>query len=151
MSEAPGRATCLDTSVWVKVWLPEDGSEAAHDLVAGLLERDWVLLAPPTLAYEVASVLRGKARRGILSEEAALAAWAAFQQVPVRVESAANLPERAWALARRLALPTCYDAAFLAAAGRHPFVTADRVLQEACRAAPDLRVVDLAQARETLF
>ena len=75
----------------------------------------------------------------------------AFRQDPVRVEWEADLPERTGDLARRLALPTAYDAALLAAAGRHPFVHADHVLQEACRADPDLCVMDLTRARETLF
>jgi predicted nucleic acid-binding protein len=36
-----------------------------------------------------------------------------------------DLADRAWTLARRLSLPTLYDAAFLAAAGGQAFWAAD--------------------------
>jgi len=147
----PMLEVCLDTSVWMKLWLPEEGSDLAHDLLATLAERDCTLIAPPTLAYEVASVLRVQVHRHILGADAAAAVWSAFRRYPLQVEAAPDLPDRAWVLASRLRLPTAYDAAFLCAAGSRPFVTADRALQEACRGDPEVSVLDLAAARTALF
>lgn len=151
MAERPSRAVCLDTSVWVKLWLPEPFSDLVYDLFSSLLDQDWTLIGPPTLPYEVASVLRGKVRSRVLSEAGAQETWAAFRRYPLTIDTAVDLPDRTWAVATRLQLPTAYDAAFLAAAGSRPFVTADRVLLDACRGDRDVHVVDLTVAQSTLL
>lgn len=107
---------CLDTGVWIKFLVAEEPaglSDAAAQLVRRALTSD--RLAAPAFGWtEVGSVLRKKMRQGILWPEQAEDLWVRFGQLPIEYIDARELHGRAWEIAERYALPTLYDAAFLA-------------------------------------
>ena len=142
---------CIDTSVWVKLWLPEDDSPLAYALLDRLADQPFRLVGPPILPLEVASVLRTGVRRNLLTDAQASAAWASFRIYPIDIDADPGLPDRAYTLARRLNLPTAYDAAFLATCSGRPLViTADRALYTACQPWPELQVIALHGALSAL-
>ena len=122
---------CLDSSIVVKVLTPENGSGAAS-----LLAQDaTALYAPPFAWAEVGSTLRKKVRVGALDDRAAEQAWEAFGALGVIFAHSEAIKTRAWEIASDFALPTLYDAAFLAVAelapgGPMPFWTADYAFVE---------------------
>lgn len=107
---------CIDASVLLKLVVEEPGS----DLVDRLWE-EWVIssipiLVPALVQYEVATVLRDRARRGQLSEALARSALsAALNMEGLEVVNSVDVHLRAWELALRLGLST-YDATYLALA-----------------------------------
>lgn len=126
---------CLDTNVFLK-WLSVAGEEHASKAVS-LIERSHELIIVPPFAWaEVGSALRKKVRMRAMTEDEMDKAWRAFVDLGVRFMNIEALAERAWQLAKELALPTLYDASFLAVAelapdGPCPFWTADeRLVQE---------------------
>lgn len=106
----------IDASMMLKLLLPEEGSEAVHDLWREWIERDAEITAPSLLAYEVVSVLRNKVFRRELAPEAGDAAIAAFVSQEVSLLHPHGIEETTWALAHRWNLATAYDAAYLALA-----------------------------------
>lgn len=142
----PERLLCLDTSVFVKYLTPDEHEERAQALVEEALLRDASLVAPAFLWTELGSVLRKKARQHLLTPEEARGLWEAFLELPIQELDGGALRARAWALADAYALPTLYDAAFLACAelapqllarsGSGEFWTADAALLDALAVAP---------------
>lgn len=117
---------CLDTSVIVKLLVPEPLSGAAAALVTGTTE----VVAPAFVWAEVGNVLTERVRRGALRSEEAAAAWEALLRLGVSWLQTDGVMRRAWEMAGEFGLPTLYDAAFLAVAelapgGPYPFWTAD--------------------------
>ncbi len=110
------RGVVIDASVMLKLLLPEEGSEAVRGLWREWIERDAEITAPFLLACEVVSVLRNKVFRRELPPEAGDAAIAAFLGQAVSLLHPHGIEDTAWALARRLNLPTAYDAMYLALA-----------------------------------
>lgn len=108
------RVVCLDTSVLVKYLTPEEGEEAATDLVLGALQGEVSLIAPALAWAEVGSVLRKKLRAGLLETAEAQGLWAAFLKLPIEFVDMPALRTRAWEIAGQHGLATLYDAAFLA-------------------------------------
>jgi predicted nucleic acid-binding protein len=107
---------CIDASVLIKLVVEEAGS----DLVDRLWE-EWILssvqvFAPVLVRYEVAGLLRERARRRKLSEALARSALsAALNMEGIELVDSVDLHLRAWELADRLDLGT-FDATYLALA-----------------------------------
>ena len=126
---------CIDAGVLIKLVVEEPGS----DLVDRLWE-EWIInsipvLAPALVRYEVAGVLRDRARRGKLSEALARSALsAALNMEGLEVVNSVDMHLRAWELALRLGLRT-YDATYLALAEMRncELWTADRRLYRSVR------------------
>jgi predicted nucleic acid-binding protein len=107
---------CLDTGVWIKYLVVEEPpqlTEAAVRLVDRALAGER-LVAPGFAWAEVGSVLRKKVRFGVLAAQDAAGLWTRFLSLPIDYVEAPDLRGRAWEIAERYALPTLYDAAFLA-------------------------------------
>jgi len=107
---------CLDSSVLVKLLTPEPGSAAAAEVVAAASD----LFVPEFAWAEVGSALRKKVRTGALTLEQADRAWEALSALGLTFVAEAEVRSRAWGLAVEYALPTLYDAAFLAVAELAP-------------------------------
>lgn len=108
---------CLDTGVWIKLLVIEELALylAARRLLARALATGRLIL--PAFAWaEVGSVLRKKIRQGAVTPDEAAAQWSRFGDLPIEFTDSAALRSRAWEIARQYALPTLYDAAFLACA-----------------------------------
>ena len=120
----------------MKLLVEEDGSEQAHALAERLYSEGRPVIAPAWTWAEVGSVLRKKARGGYLGGLELGHAWDTFRAYPVLYLDSPELRETAWTLAERFALPTLYDATFLAcieivAPETGEFWTADRALLRA--------------------
>lgn len=75
--------------------------------------------------------LRQKVARRLLSAEDVDMLWGEFSELPIEYLGGPELQRRTWEVAKRYALPTLYDAAFLACAeltGAPELWTADRAL-----------------------
>jgi predicted nucleic acid-binding protein len=109
------RRLVVDTSVAVKFYLPEKGSESAEVLLeasgAGALD----LIAPSTILAEGHNAIYRQARRGDITPEDAHAAWADLFHAPVYTYAPEDLIERADALYHESGA-LIYDALFLALA-----------------------------------
>jgi len=108
---------CLDTSVLMKLLVPEEGhlqARAVFDRIRGTGS----LIALPSVAWvEVGNALRKKVRQGLIEPDECQAQWAAFRHLPMaRFVETSDIAERAWDIAAMFSLNTLYDAAFLAVA-----------------------------------
>ena len=115
----------------VKGLVEEEGSAQAGLLIARGLAGQEQLVAPSWCWAEVGTTLRQKASRRLLSGEDADRLWAGFAELPIDYVGGPELQRWTWEVAKRHALPTLYDAAFLACAeltGAQEFWTADRAL-----------------------
>jgi phosphoserine phosphatase len=123
---------CVDSSVLVKLLTGEPGSEAAVAVVTDATD----LVVPAFAWAEVGSALRKKVRMGEIDARQAQRAWDDLLSLDLRYLQRPALMTRTWQLAESFALPTMYDAAFVAAAeqapgGPCPFWTADASLVRA--------------------
>jgi predicted nucleic acid-binding protein len=118
----------VDTSVAVKWFFPEDGSEAA----VALLDGEHRLLAPDLIYAEFGNVIWKKQRRGVFDAEAAATMVGQFRAMPLDVHASVNLIDHALALAIETGR-TVYDCLFAALAVREssPFITCDERLVNA--------------------
>jgi len=117
--------------VLIKRLVDEEGSAEAAVLVARGLVGPELLVAPGWCWAEVGTALRQKVARRLLSAEDAEMLWGDFSELPIEYLGGPELQRRTWEVAKRHALPTLYDAAFLACAeltGAPEFWTADRAL-----------------------
>lgn len=137
--------TCVvDASVLVKLFVPEEGSEAATALLAtaGVTRR----VAVPDLApVECANVLRTWVRRGRLTPDVARQSVGDLILLPLEVWPAEDLLPAAMHLALTQGI-TVYDALYVALADRLdcPLITADAALVRAIAATnPRVRPLDL--------
>lgn len=111
-------AYCLDTSVLVKVLVPEDGSDEANALLKRAISAGGRLVAPAFAWAEVGTVLRKKLRANLISEAEASTAWARFVSLSIEYLQDPKIPQFAWEISSKFQLPTMYDAAFLAVSQR---------------------------------
>ena len=107
---------CIDASVLIKLVVEEPGSDRVDRLWEGWIVSSTPILAPALVQYEVAGVLRERARRRQLSEALARSALsAALNMEGLEVVNSVDMYLRAWELASQLNLGT-YDATYLALA-----------------------------------
>ena len=127
--------TCLDSSVLLKLVVPEADTYEAERLWVATLAAGRLPVAPDFPWAEVGSALLRRERQGRLSAGLAAEAWGIFRDLPVVFIPERQLADRAWFLARRWKLATVYDAAFLAAGEEEgeeeEFWTADTRLVQA--------------------
>lgn len=122
-------ACVVDASVLIKVFLPEEGSEVATDLVHGS-EGDPAVRAIPDLAYlECTNTVWKWVRRGMLSAELARSSVLDLRALPLQAWPSHDLIVPALEVALSFDV-TVDDAAYLALAQtlNIPFITADEAL-----------------------
>ncbi len=107
---------CLDTNVFIKALVEEEPamSRAARELLETAIDNSDRLVAPAWAWAEVGSTLLKKVRTQELIPEDLSVLWAKFRRLPVEFFDSPQLRERAMELAWYYALPTLYDAGFLA-------------------------------------
>jgi predicted nucleic acid-binding protein len=126
---------CIDATVLIKLVVEEPGSDRVDRLWEEWILSSIPILAPALVQYEVAGVLRDRARRRQLSEALASSALsAALHMEGLEVVNSIDMHLRAWELALRLGLST-YDATYLALAETKncELWTADRRLYKSVR------------------
>lgn len=118
----------LDTSVIVKWFFQEEGSDRAEVFLEELELGTGQVVVPSLLFYETSNVLWLKRRDG-LQEEKAVAIWSELLELPLEVLDGMELVPRALALSFRLEVSP-YDSLFvvLAEALENDFITADITL-----------------------
>lgn len=138
------RTYCLDTSVLVKAFVPEEGSAEAMDLLREAVSSGSRLIAPAFAWAEVGTVFLKKIRAGLLTEAEASTAWDRFASLSIDYLQDTLVQRMAWDTSLRYQLPTMYDASFLAVCDRVTtespglleFWTADRRLLEDLGSSP---------------
>lgn len=123
-------AIVVDASVALKWVVAEDGSELARNLV-----KSETLVAPDLLWAECANALWVMARRKLISQASAAAAFAAIEATPIRIVPTQLHAAAAQSIAFDLD-HTVYDCLYLAVAlaERATFVTADSAFVKAASA-----------------
>ena len=123
-------SVCIDASLAISWFLPEDLSERAYTLREGWVGTGVELIAPPILAAEVPSTLRQAVYRGRINADEGDEAFAAFLDIPIRIIQPEGLLQRAWDIGKRANAPRLYDVFYVALAEieRCELWTADRRL-----------------------
>jgi predicted nucleic acid-binding protein len=118
---------CVDASVVLKLVLDEDDSPLAHLVWRGWWAEGMKPIAPPLLPYEIATSIRKRAHRRLITQAEADVAFSSFEQLAVAYVQPQGLIKRAFALATNLRRPTVYDCLYLATAQTYgcDFWTAD--------------------------
>ncbi len=121
---------CVDSSVLLKLVLPEPDSGLAEALWRGALAEDRRTVAPALLDFEVTAVLRKHVQRGALSHDLAMRALEQALAFGVETLTFPGMHQRALALAQRFGHVSAYDAHYLALAQELdcPFWTANHRL-----------------------
>ncbi len=124
---------CVDSSLALKLFLPEADSQRAQNLWERWMEMDAEIVAPPLFLFEVTSVLCRKVTRDLLTLEEAQQIFSLLQGEPWRFAYLPGLHERALTLAVRFRQSQVYDAHYLALAEAMAceFWTADERLYRA--------------------
>jgi predicted nucleic acid-binding protein len=104
----------LDSSVLVKLFIREEGSDAAARLVADRVEANDPIVAPSWAWAEVGSALARRLRAPAVAARDANALWHGFLGLPIVYVDDRAIRDRAWEIARAFDMPTLYDAAFMA-------------------------------------
>jgi len=126
----------LDTSVTVKWFLQEDGTDRAEVFLRELEQGTGSAIVPSSMFYEFSNVLWVK-RRGGLAEETAAAIWTELIQLPLEVVDGIDYLPQALSFSFRHEVSP-YDAVFVVIAQglECEFVTADgplwRKVHESC-------------------
>jgi len=106
---------CLDSSVLIKVLVPEDLSPLASELMRRIIVNQQLIILPPFAWAEIGSILRKKIIRKEIKALEAASLWHEYTRFPgIRYMDNELILERSWIISRALALPTLYDSAFLA-------------------------------------
>lgn len=108
---------CLDTSVLLKLFFPEEDTEKAHLLMQGIAEANQIIVLPTFAWAEFGSVVRKKIRAREIKPDTAEELWQLFLQYPgIEYLDGHYIREKSWLISSQFDLPTIYDAAFLATA-----------------------------------
>lgn len=108
---------CVDASLVVR-FLVDPDNQTVQALWDQWFQEGYVFVAPSLLHYEVLNALFQYERHGKLSAQATSEALTASLKIPIRLYSEFELHREALQLARRFALPACYDAHYVALAER---------------------------------
>jgi len=107
---------CADASLVIKLIVAEPDSDQALRLWQSWLQACQTICAPQLLTYEVASSLRRRVWRGMLTPQEAASALEDFLALDVTLTDPVGLGKRALELADRFHRPNAYDAHYLALA-----------------------------------
>ena len=121
---------CVDSGIVLKLFLDEDDSHLAIQLLQEWMESGRQLVAPTLYPLEITSVLRKYVHRELISPDYGRDALQEALDIAVFVPEYAGIHMHAWDLAAQLNRPAAYDAHYLALA-QHlscDFWTADRRL-----------------------
>jgi len=127
----------VDANVAVKWYLPEEGEDAAAGVLRAGEQGEVRMLAPDLILPEVGNVLWIRHRRGDISRERVLSAWASFTEVDISLSGSGRLMDSALDIALRTGCAV-YDALYVALAEVHEteLVTADRKLVRTLEGTP---------------
>ena len=127
----------VDTSLAIKWIVYEADSPLAQTLLIGWATKNYFLMAPDLLIYEITNSLYKKVRKEEITYEAPIHALNTLMETSLYFEAIADekLSLRALDFARAFKLPATYDAHYLALAEREQceFWTADERLYNAVR------------------
>jgi predicted nucleic acid-binding protein len=134
-------AACVDASLVVRLLVGPEQQKLR------LLWERWTqenrdLVAPALIHYEIVNALYQYERHGRLSSEIVTEAFKASTKLPIRLYSDTDLNLKALLLARRFALPACYDAHYLALAehlGVELWTCDDRLVKKVGTDFPSIR------------
>jgi predicted nucleic acid-binding protein len=107
---------CVDASLVVAWYLPEEFSDRAFELKERWAGEGKELVAPVMLASEVPSALRQAVYRGRIFPGEGDEAFETFLDSPIRIVQPENLLSRAWEIAKAVNAPRLYDAFYIALA-----------------------------------
>ena len=135
-------AVVLDTSIAVKWVIAEHDRPQALRLRHIWAEADEDIIAPPIFRAELANALYQLAKRRVLSQAEAQAAYGMVEPA-VAIREPAGLALRALTVADRFALPAVYDSFYLALSDLEACEcwTADRRLVQAAGGWPRLHLL----------
>ena len=131
----PRSQVCVDANIIVALVTTEAQSKKVLALWAEWMSKDYRIVAPVLLRYEVTSAIRRKVYRGILKPEDARRILGEFLSLDVELIDSPNLTWRAFDLASLFNRPTTYDTHYLALAEMMDceFWTADERLYNAVK------------------
>ena len=131
----PRSQVCVDANIIVALVTTEAQSKKVLALWTEWMSKDYRIVAPVLLRYEVTSAIRRKVYRGILKPEDARRILGEFLSLDVELVDSPNLTWRAFDLAARFNRPTTYDTHYLALAEMMgcEFWTADERLYNAVK------------------
>ncbi|MEW6524538.1 MAG: type II toxin-antitoxin system VapC family toxin [Bacillota bacterium] len=109
---------CLDTSVIIKILLPEDDSDKATALINSVIQSRQVIVLPVFAWAEVGTVLLQRHRRGMLTAQEIDDLWSEFKQFPgIEYLGDEMIMDLTWKISQSFSMmTTLYDASFLAVA-----------------------------------
>ena len=119
-----------DSGILLATVLPEPISEQAKAIWRNWSEQNVQIAAPTLLHYEFVAVMRKSVYRATLTPQEGIEARDFLLSQPVQLFISANLLKRGYEFATQYALPTAYDAQYLAVAEhlQCDFWTADQSL-----------------------
>lgn len=107
---------CVDASVVVMWYTPEEGMECALALMDECTDAQIALVAPDCVLPEAASAIRRKVFRGTLDDDEGRVALGLPADAAIDVVPVPRFIWDAWVLAAQYNLPRLYDAYYLALA-----------------------------------
>lgn len=121
---------CIDASLALKWVLPEVYTDRAQELLRSWLVQGISLIAPTLSIHEIASALRNKVHRQIITMDEGFSVLNQIRGGNIELKYERELVENGWEMAGRLELPTAYDSFYLALAEQEgcEFWTADKNL-----------------------
>lgn len=108
---------CVDASLIVR-YLADPDNQKVRALWNQWFQEGRAFVAPSLIRYEVLNALFQYERHGKLSPQATSKALATSLKIPIRLYYDFELHHEALQVARRFALPACYDAHYVALAER---------------------------------
>jgi predicted nucleic acid-binding protein len=126
--------TVIDASFLLKLFLPEEKSDLAHQLWNSWIDDSVEITVPTLLMFEAASVIRNKVHRRIVEEDDASEIIERMKRMDMTLVYSDDLLDAAWEIGARLKSAALYDCFYLALADLldAPLWTADkRLYQEA--------------------
>jgi predicted nucleic acid-binding protein len=127
--------TTIDASFLLKLFLPEERSDKAHEIWSSWIENSVEVVAPTLIMFEAASVIRNKLHRKLINETDASEIIERMKRIDMTLVYTDELLESAWEIGSQLRVPVLYDCFYLALAQllKAPLWTADEKLYQAAR------------------
>lgn len=125
---------CVDASVVIKWFVPEEGSDQAMELYERWNKKRVQLIAPTIIDYEVGSTIRQKLIRGEIGTNRLFSIYDFYRRLGLLLFHLPDLVQQGVTAAASIDQPNVYDVAYLLIAKqqRADLVTAD---EKFCRKA----------------